>query len=73
MDEIRVTFILQRLSREHLHCDNRTTIEQLREHTITLRTRHIDIRFYSACEYITGRLIDLVKIAGDDDVADVFT
>ena len=56
-----------------VHVDNGTTIEQVNEHVITKRTRHIAIKFYSTTEYVHGKIIELVKVASDDNVADVFT
>jgi len=56
-----------------VHVDNQTTIQQVNEHVITKRTRHIAIRFYSTTEYVHGKIIELKKVASDDNVADVFT
>mmetsp|Transcript_11700 Transcript_11700/g.15888 ORF Transcript_11700/g.15888 Transcript_11700/m.15888 type:complete len:290 (-) Transcript_11700:151-1020(-) len=53
--------------------DNSTTIDQLREHCVTKRTRHIALRFYSTVEFIIGEIIRLVKVPGTDNEADMFT
>mmetsp|Transcript_17771 Transcript_17771/g.54311 ORF Transcript_17771/g.54311 Transcript_17771/m.54311 type:complete len:226 (+) Transcript_17771:1098-1775(+) len=55
------------------YVDNKTTIDQVKEHVVTKRTRHIDIRFYSTSEYYQGGLIDLVKIDTADNLSDIFT
>jgi len=56
-----------------VHIDNETTIQQVNEHVITKRTRHIAIRFYSTTEYVHGKIIELIKVASEDNVADIFT
>jgi len=53
--------------------DNETTIRQVNEHSVTKRTRHIDIRFYSTCEYVRGKVILLNKISSADNIADILT
>mmetsp|Transcript_25810 Transcript_25810/g.103101 ORF Transcript_25810/g.103101 Transcript_25810/m.103101 type:complete len:267 (-) Transcript_25810:139-939(-) len=54
-------------------CDNQTTIDQLNEHSITRRTRHIDIRFYSTSECILNKLIELTYIPSAENPADMLT
>ena len=53
--------------------DNITTLNQLREHIITRRTRHIAIRFYSTVEFVQGGLLKLTHISGTDNWSDMLT
>ena len=56
-----------------VYCDNKTTISQIKEYTVTKRTRHIDIRSYSAAEFIAGKIMNLVHLPGDQNWSDMLT
>ena len=53
--------------------DNLTTLQQLKEHRITKRTRHIAIRFYSTVEYVQGGLLRLHHVSTHHNWSDMLT
>ncbi len=53
--------------------DNETTVQQITDHCITKRTRHIDLRYFSIADYIQKGLLKVRHILGKNNIADFLT
>ncbi|GJU35859.1 hypothetical protein Tco_1184213 [Tanacetum coccineum] len=56
-----------------IHIDNESTISVIKNHVAHSRTKHIEIRFYFIRDCYEKRLIEVIKIHTDHNVADLFT
>lgn len=53
--------------------DNQSTIYLTKNQSHHEKTKHIDIRYHFVREILEKKEIDLIKVAGNDNVADMFT
>ncbi|GKE44788.1 hypothetical protein Tco_1472072, partial [Tanacetum coccineum] len=56
-----------------IHIDNESTISVIKNHVSHSRTKHIEIRFHSIRDCYEKRLIEVIKIHTDNNVADLLT
>ena len=56
-----------------LYCDNSAAIANTKESRHHKRTKHIDRKYHMIREYVEQKLIDVCKVASEDNVADPFT
>ncbi|GKE97572.1 hypothetical protein Tco_0020923 [Tanacetum coccineum] len=56
-----------------IHIDNESTISVIKNHFAHLRTKHIEIRFHFIRDCYEKRLIEVIKIHTDHNVADILT
>ncbi|GJX08705.1 putative ribonuclease H-like domain-containing protein [Tanacetum coccineum] len=56
-----------------IHIDNESTISVIKNHVAHLRTKHIEIRFHFIRDCYEKRLIEVIKIYTDFNVADLLT
>ncbi|GKA64307.1 putative ribonuclease H-like domain-containing protein [Tanacetum coccineum] len=56
-----------------IHIDNESIIRVIKNHVAHSRTKHIEIRFHFIKDYYEKRLIEVVKIHIDSNVADLLT
>ncbi|GJU76648.1 putative ribonuclease H-like domain-containing protein [Tanacetum coccineum] len=56
-----------------IHIDNKSTISVIKNHVAHSRTKHIEIRFHFIRDCYEKRLIEVIKIHTDHNVADLLT
>ena len=56
-----------------LYCDNSAAIANTKESRHHKRTKHIDRRYHIIRGYVTEGMVDVCKIASEDNLADPFT
>ncbi|GKD25253.1 retrovirus-related pol polyprotein from transposon TNT 1-94, partial [Tanacetum coccineum] len=56
-----------------IHIDNESTISVIKNHVAHSKTKHIEIRFHFIRDSYEKRLIEMVKIHTDNNVADLLT
>ena len=56
-----------------LYCNNSAAIANTKESRHHKRTKHIDRRYHIIRGYVTEGMVDVCKIASEDNLADAFT
>ena len=56
-----------------LHCDNESAVHLTKNLVFYSRTKHIQMRFHFIREFITDGMVNLQKILGTKNPADMFT
>ncbi|GKB08202.1 putative ribonuclease H-like domain-containing protein [Tanacetum coccineum] len=56
-----------------IHIDNESTISVIKNHVAHSRTKHIEIRFHFIRDFYEKRLIEVIKIHIDSNVAELLT
>ncbi|KAL4272215.1 hypothetical protein GQ457_13G013050 [Hibiscus cannabinus] len=56
-----------------IHVDNKSTIELAKNPVNHERSKHIDVRFHFIRDHVKGGNVELVHVASQDQVADIFT
>ena len=56
-----------------LYCDNSAAIANTKESRHHKRTKHIDRRYHIIRGYVMEGMVDVCKIASEDNLADPFT
>ncbi|KAL4366274.1 hypothetical protein GQ457_05G025610 [Hibiscus cannabinus] len=56
-----------------IHVDNKSTIELAKNPVNHERSKHIDVRFLFIRDHVKERNVELVHVASQDQVADIFT
>ena len=56
-----------------LHCDNKSAVDASTSPNVKHRTKHTRVRAHSVHECIQDGLVELVRIPGTDNPADIFT
>ena len=56
-----------------LLCDSQSAIHLSKNQAHHKRTKHIDVRLHFIREMIENKYVFLIKVAGENNVADIFT
>ena len=56
-----------------LKCDSQSVVHLAKNQSHHERTKHIDIRYHFIRKILEKKEIDLIKVAGNDNIADMFT
>ncbi|KAL4354472.1 hypothetical protein GQ457_06G022430 [Hibiscus cannabinus] len=56
-----------------IHVDNKSAIELAKDLVNHERSKHIDVRFHFIRDHVKGGNVELVHVASQDQVADIFT
>ena len=68
-----VSELLGREIKAILKCDNQSAIHLTKNQAHHERTKHIDIRYHFIKEILEIKEIDLIKVATEENVANMFT
>ncbi|KAL4318051.1 hypothetical protein GQ457_18G015020 [Hibiscus cannabinus] len=56
-----------------IHVENKSAIELAKNPVNHERSKHIDVRFHFIRDHVKGGNVELVHVASQDQVADIFT
>ena len=56
-----------------LKCDSQIALHLAKNQSHHKRTKHIDIRYHIIREVLEKKEIELIKVAGSENAADIFT
>ena len=56
-----------------IFCDSQSAIHWANHHIYHERTKHIDVKYYFIRDVIESKKIQVLKIATEDNLADMFT
>jgi len=64
---------LKQIGATVIHVDNKLTIELAKNPVNHERSKHIDVGFHFICDYGKKGNVELVHVASQEQVADIFT